>query len=154
LIVTLWRHGEAAWIAPDADRPLTDGGRGALTIRAHALSQWLGTQAIPQPSELLYSPYRRTRETAELIAPLIGSPRSEAVAALAPGCDERGLFSLLDKQPHLVIVSHQPFISEMVKYWLDDPRKPFIRPSGYAVLKVLAPCRGGAELLRLDEGPI
>jgi phosphohistidine phosphatase SixA len=154
LIVTLWRHGEAAWLAPDADRPLTEAGRAALTLRASELVQWLSAQANAQPSDLLHSPYRRTRETADLIAPLIGSPARDEAAALAPGCDERGLFSLLDKQPHLVIVSHQPFISEMVKYWLDDPRQAFIGPSGYAVLEVSAPCRGGAELLRLDEGQL
>ena len=49
---------------------------------------------------------------------------------------------------HVVMVSHQPFVSHAVAHWTDDATLAPIAPGGYSVLDVLDLQRGGVTCLR------
>ena len=109
------RHGKAGNPQPiaeaDARRPLTNEGRADLRAAAHGL-RWLGIK----PSAIYSSPLTRARETAAIIAEVLGCEVTET-PLLAPGGDLRGatpLFSHHDDHAALFLVGHEPDLSGMI----------------------------------------
>lgn len=146
--VTVWRHGEAGVAPRDEDRCLTD--RGELTVRqaAREFTVQLTAAGDPVPGRLACSPLRRTCQTAAILEEswLI---KAFVCDALAPGTSVRRPETFLtDDVEHQVIVSHQPFVSQLIWYWLDDDRLEPLLPGGWATVQLLSPHRGGGRLVR------
>jgi hypothetical protein len=78
----------------------------------------------------------------------------EVDPSLAPGaCPDA--FSEQDYagHEHVVMVSHQPFLSQAIAHWTDDVTLAALAPGGYSTLEVTCLARGGASLLRHCPDP-
>ena len=74
--------------------------------------------------------------------------------ALAPGAipeDFHGFDGGDDE--HVLIVSHQPFVSRAIALWADDPSLPPLAPGGYSIIDARWLERGGASILRHCPDP-
>ena len=115
----LLRHGIAvehgtAGFEKDADRPLTPKGERRLSRIADAM------EAMGLKFDLiLSSPYARARQTAEIVADVLGLKKKlEFSEDLTPGGDAKGLIVALNKrepQPeNVLLVGHEPFLSGLI----------------------------------------
>ena len=150
----MWRHGEAGSAATDEVRALTARGREEVIAMAQDYAAWARVAGLGPVSLLLHSPYQRTVETAALLGALL-RPGSQAVdASLAPGAYPEA-FSENDYtgHEHIVMVSHQPFVSQAIALWSDDAKLAPLAPGGYSTLKITCLSRGGAALLRHCPDP-
>jgi len=146
--VTVWRHGEAGMAPRDEDRSLTDKGKQTVESAAVEFQSTLIRAGDPLPTRSAFSPFERTRQTAAILA-ACWDINTRVCDALAPGTDiERPDTFLLRDVEHQVIVSHQPFVSQIIWHWLDDDRLDSLLPGGWATLELLAPIRGGGRLIR------
>ncbi|MGZ3714659.1 MAG: phosphohistidine phosphatase SixA [Ktedonobacterales bacterium] len=109
------RHGKAGNPLPspeeDARRPLTSQGRDEVRAAAHGL-RWLGIK----PDAIYSSPLTRARETAAIVADVLGCDITET-PLLAPGSDLQSITPLLSKHDDnavLFLVGHEPALSGMV----------------------------------------
>ena len=132
MLLTLWRHGEAAYSRPDSQRPLTE--RGVQHVRAtvglyRSLCQQRG---LARPIVCTHSPYVRTKQTASLIAGQTDYVSGDYLSA------ESG---------HQLVVGHQPYLSRLIDVWCDTAAHTSLSPSGFAIIELNAPCRSGGELL-------
>ena len=154
MLLTLWRHGEAGSAATDEVRELTARGRGEVVAMAQDYLTWAGVSAPGSISLLLHSPYRRTAETAELLVELL-RPSSQGVdPSLAPGAYTEAFSEQhYAGHEHIVMVSHQPFLSQAIGLWTDDMTLAHLAPGGYTTLDVTCLSRGGATLLRHCPDP-
>ena len=154
MLLTLWRHGEAGSATTDEVRALTPRGREEVVAMAQDYVVWAGESALGPVSLLLHSPYRRTVETAELLGEVLGPVSLKADSSLAPGTHPEA-FSESDyaEHEHIVMVSHQPFVSQAIALWTDDIKLAPLAPGGYSTLKITCLARGGATLLRHCPDP-
>ncbi len=151
MLVTVWRHGEAGSAPRDEDRALT--GRGDRTVRqaAEAFRAWLSDASLTSVSGCRYSPLVRTTQTAHILGATLGVEPA-VCRGLALSADIHQPKTFLDEEePHLLMVSHQPFVSQLIWYWLDDDRVEPLLPGGWATLDVTVPSRGGAALVAARE---
>lgn len=148
MIVTVWRHAEAGMAPTDASRPITPRGREALQSSGAAFIRWLDEANIAPVSSLLYSPYLRTRESAQVLQALCFPSHVAAERRLAPGADIDDVAELVPSgAPHLLLVSHHPLVSALIAFWCDEHALAPLLPGGAATLTLLCAERGGAELL-------
>ena len=152
--LTLWRHGEAGSAMTDDARALTARGREEVVAMVGDYAAWVSASAAESVSLLLYSPYRRTRETAALVADLLQPQTKRADPLLAPGAQPH-LFSEQDYEGHrhIVMVSHQPFLSQAIAFWTDDVTLASLAPGGCSTVEVTCFARGGATVLRHCADP-
>ena len=149
MLLTLWRHGEAGSAATDESRSLTRHGSDEVLAMAQEYSTWSEASAPGPVSLLLYSPYRRTIETAELLGELLRPGSQEVDSSLAPGAYPEAFSEQhYTGHEHIVMVSHQPFLSQAIAHWTDDVTLAPLAPGGYSTLEVTYLARGGAALLR------
>ena len=154
MILTLWRHGEAESKRSDEQHALSPLGREHSRMMAASYEQWRSSAGIAPVAAVLYSPYRRTRETAELLADAMQPGRLEMLEALAPGArPESFTEEQFEASRHIIFVSHQPFVSQAVSYWADDEMLAPLAPGGYSALEVLSLQRGGVSLVRHCPDP-
>jgi phosphohistidine phosphatase SixA len=153
VLLTIWRHGEAACAPRDADRELTERGRDEVATAAAAFTRWLTQSGQPQVEQLRHSPLTRTSQTAAILHGVLRPASCVADEALAPGADPvHQRWQVIDGT-HLLWVSHEPFVSRAIAVWSDDETLPPLAPSGYATLDVLSLERGGATVLRHRSSP-
>ena len=154
MLVTLWRHGEAGSAATDEVRALTLRGREEVVAMAQDYAAWAGESALGPVSLLLHSPYQRTVETAELLGEQLRPGSQKVDPSLAPGAYPEA-FSENDYtgHGHVVMVSHQPFVSQAIALWTDDVTLAPLAPGGYSMLEITCLARGGATLLRHCPDP-
>ena len=154
MLLTLWRHGEAGSASTDEARALTPRGREEAVAMAQDYAAWVGESALDAVSLLLHSPYRRTVETAALLGELLGPGSVKVDPSLAPGAYPEA-FSESDyaEHEHIVMVSHQPFVSQAIALWTDDVTLAPLAPGGYSTLKITCLARGGATLMRHCPDP-
>ena len=154
MLLTLWRHGEAGSAATDEARALTARGREEVVAMAQDYATWAGESALGPVSLLLYSPYQRTVETAALLGELLRPGSLKVDPSLAPGAYPK-TFSDNDYSghEHIVMVSHQPFVSQAISNWTDDVTLAPLAPGGWSALEVTCLARGGATLLRHCADP-
>ena len=148
MLLTLWRHGEAAYSRPDSQRQLTE--RGVQHVRATVgLYRSLCLQrGLSMPTVCTHSPYVRTKQTASLIASELSLPDVVSQELLAP--DQPDYVSgdyLSEESGHQLVVGHQPYLSQLIDLWCDTSAHTSVSPSGFAIIELTAPCRGGGELL-------
>ena len=151
----MWRHGEAELGRPDEQRALTNRGEAQCHFMATGYEQWRLSRDLAPVATVLFSPYRRTRETAEVLSTVFDSATVQEAGELAPGARlERFASMPFAEDDHVVMVSHQPFVSHAVAHWADDATLAPIAPGGYSVLEVLDLQRGGVTCLRHCPDPI
>lgn len=154
MLLTLWRHGEAGFATTDEVRALTPRGREEVVAMAKGYVAWAGVSGLGLVSLLLHSPYQRTVETAELLGEQLRPGSQKVDPSLAPGAYPEA-FSENDYSghEHIVMVSHQPFVSQAIAVWVDDVTLAPLAPGGYSTLEVTCLDRGGATLLRHCPDP-
>lgn len=153
MLLTIWRHGEAGLAPRDIDRELTDRGRSDVSAAAEAFSRWLTQAGHPRVTHLRYSPLIRTSQTADILQRALHPSCCVADEQLAPGAAVTSKIWLTTDTAHVVLVSHDPFVSRAIALWSDDGALPPLLPSGYATLDVLILERGGATVLRHRPSP-
>ena len=148
MLLTLWRHGEAAYSRPDFQRPLTE--RGVQHVRAtvdfyRSLCQQRG---LGRPIVCTHSPYVITKQTASLIASEFSLSEVLSRELLAPGQTNYVSGDYLSEESgHQLVVGHQPYLSQLIDVWCDTAAHTSLSPGGFAIIELNAPCRGGGELL-------
>ena len=148
MLLTLWRHGEAAYSRPDSQRQLTE--RGVQHVRATVgLYRSLCLQrGLSMPTVCTHSPYIRTKQTASLIASELSFPDLISQELLAPGqTDYVSGDYLSEESGRQLVVGHQPYLSQLIDVWCDTSAHTSLSPSGFAIIELIAPCRGGGALL-------
>ena len=121
---------------------------------AQEYSTWSEASAPGPVSLLLCSPYRRTIETAELLGELLRPGSQEVDSSLAPGAYPEAFSEQhYTGYEHIVMVSHQPFLSQAIALWTNDVKLAHLAPGGYSTLDVTCLSQGGATLLRHCPDP-
>ena len=161
MIVTIWRHGEAGSASSDKQRELSDKGFDDIGFGCHQFHHALTARGIPAPDLLLYSPWVRTRETADIIASAFTHAPSRELDALRPGSSVQRVESALVEMAknggnpdsdtsapaHVVLVSHQPLVSQLVDYFLDTAGSvPSLSPGALVTFELSSPARACGEL--------
>ncbi len=125
MILTVWRHGEAGRAPTDRQRELTDTGFDDIGFGCRQVHAALDARDMPAPDLVLFSPWVRTRETAEIITAAFTHARSRELEDLRPGSTvaavETALGDVCAATPvpaHVVLVSHQPLVSQLVDHYL------------------------------------
>ena len=154
MLLTVWRHGEAGLARCDAERELTARGRAEVVSAAEAFSLWITQFGHPHVSHLRYSPLTRTSQTAAILNRLWHPACCVADELLVPGASPTdSVWQTTDAAAHVVLVSHEPFVSRAIALWSDDDALPSLLPSGFATLDVLSLERRGATVLRHQSSP-
>ncbi len=151
MIITIVRHGEAGSAARDRDRELTDNGTDDVSFGSHQLHDLCVDKSLPMPDRILHSVWRRTTQTAEILAAAF-SASVEAFDALLPGQTitdlDDALTPLSSGTAHCVLVGHQPMVSELVEHYLaDNGRVPDFSPGGLVSIRLEFVAQGCGELL-------
>jgi phosphohistidine phosphatase len=151
MIITLVRHGKAGSAATDKDRELTDNGTDDVSFGSHQLHFLCLDKSLPMPDLILHSAWRRTTQTAEILAAAF-TVSASTLDALLPGYTipdvDNALTALPPGTSHCVLVGHQPIVSELVDHYLNDNgRVPALSPGGLASIRVDAAAKGCGELL-------
>ncbi len=155
MILTIWRHGQAGQAADDRVRELTPTGRQDVATGAKALAEICDRKSLPQPDAIWYSRWQRTAQTTEIIAATLGNVASHSEDALIPGASpeevEQALDTIWDSASvprHLILVSHQPLVSELADFFTGErgaiPHHP---PGGLVTLSLDSPSAVGGGLL-------
>ena len=141
----LLRHGRAVertdWTGPDAERPLTAGGRRRTRAVLKAVRSYL-----PPASVIWTSPFARAHATAVLAGRAWRTPveiHPWLAAGALPASDQIALLPTTDS----VLVGHEPDLGTLLGLLIGSPPVP-LRKAGIAVL-VGEPRAGGmtVELL-------
>ena len=101
----------------DAERRLTDAGRKSMRKAAKGLRE-----IAPKIDVLATSPLVRARETAEIVAGMLGNLAVTELAPLAPEGDKKALITWLSEQPpdaSAAIVGHEPDLSSLASLLID-----------------------------------
>jgi len=153
MIITIVRHGRAGDAVMDEMRALTYGGTDDVSFGCHQLREICTDKSLPLPSLILYSSWRRTTQTAEILAAAFTAPL-ETMDALLPGARVGDVDSALvllpsdDDIAHHVLVGHQPMVSHLVDHYIADPgRVPSLSPGGMVSIRLEEPAAGCGELL-------
>ena len=136
--LVLWRHAEAAPGDPDATRPLTEHGR----AQAERMARFLAPR-LPRELRMIVSPARRAQETARALG------RSfESLDGLAPGHDAATLLTLAGwpgAERPVLVVGHQPTLSEVAAQLVDGRRSSWPLGAGSACWLRARPRKGRSE---------
>ncbi len=151
MIITIVRHGEAGSAARDEDRELTDNGTDDISFGSHQLHDLCLDKSLPMPDRILHSAWRRTTQTAEILAAAF-TASVDAFDALLPGYGIADVDNALTPLPsgisHCVLVGHQPMVSELVDHYLGDKgRVPALSPGGLVSIQLEFAAQGSAKLL-------
>ena len=120
---------------------------------ARGYKAWAGVSGLGPVSLLLHSPYQRTVETAELLGEQLRPCIQKVDLSLAPGaCPEAFSENDYSGHEHIVMVSHQPFVSRAIALWVDGVTLA-PAPGGYSTLEVTCLAQSGATLLRHCPDP-
>ena len=91
----------------------------------HRLHDALHMRSLPAPDLILYSPWVRTTETAKIILSAFTHANSHELGALRPDSTVPAIESSLadlqvttDGTAHLIVVSHQPLVSQLARHLL------------------------------------
>jgi phosphohistidine phosphatase SixA len=155
MIVTILRHGEAGTAATDAERALTPQGIDDISFGSQRFRDTCEARGVVAASLILHSPWLRTTQTAEILANVFPDAVVASGASLKPGGRIDGVTdSLLSARQqhgdflHLVLVSHQPMVSEWVDYFLGFPHSvPSLCPGGLVTIDIEVPARDCGRLI-------
>jgi phosphohistidine phosphatase SixA len=153
MILTVWRHGEAGRAARDYERTLTDRGCDDIGFGAQQFHGHCQARRLPDVGLILFSPWIRTRQTADIISGVFAHAQSVQETRIQPGagpddaCDAVREAQEKGNTEHLLLVSHQPLVSRLIDGLLGDPgRVPPLSSGGLAVLELAVAAPGAAGL--------
>ena len=149
------RHGLAAEptpakLAKDSDRPLTPKGERKLRKIARAM------QALDLSFDcILSSPYRRARQTAEIVAECLGLSRFVDFSdILAPAGNPRKLLEQVQQRDpvpdNVLIVGHEPYLSELISLLLSGDTDLAITMKKAGLCKLVAEAPRAGQCARLE----
>lgn len=155
MIITIWRHGEAGRAITDRLRELTGEGMDDIGFGCHHFHDICHQRGIVHPDLILHSPWVRTTQTADIIATAFTHAGIRPIKALQPGSDIPAVDSALVEiqqggscPQHVVLVSHQPLVSQLLDHYLGEVgRVPPLPPGGLATLELSVAARGCGHLL-------
>ena len=148
MLLTLWRHGEAAYSRPDSERQLTERGVQHVSATVGLYRSLCQQRGLSMPTVCTHSPYVRTQQTASLFASELGLSDVVSQDLLEPGqTDYVSGDYLLAESRHQLVIGHQPYLSQLINVWCDTSAHTSLSPSGFAIIELTAPCRGGGVLL-------
>jgi phosphohistidine phosphatase len=148
VLLTLWRHGEAAYGRLDSQRQLTEWGVQHVRATVGLYRSQCQQRGLGMPTVCTHSPYVRTQQTASLIASELGLLDVVSQDRLAPGQTDYVSGDYLSQESgHQLVVGHQPYLSQLIDVWCDTSVHTSLSPSGFAIIELTAPCRGGGELV-------
>lgn len=155
MILTIWRHGQAEEGAIDRQRNLTIAGRDDVGFGCRQFHEACVSWKLPHPTAIIYSPFVRTAQTAEIIAGAFTHAAVTAEQALQPGSSVAAVDAVVSHrdtpgstQQHVLLVSHQPLVSQLVDHYLGDQGTvPPLSPGGLATLALDTPAMGCGRLL-------
>lgn len=132
LVLLILRHGEAGSrmtdAAKDSNRALTANGRIELQKIGKSLKEsGLGA------GQIVTSPLRRARETAEIIAQTLKIPLLEEWDDLKPGGNRESIYRKLAKietNSSIVLVGHEPYLSSMIGEIIGAPNARIVLKKG------------------------
>lgn len=139
--VILVRHAHAewpAWTGRDFDRPLTPRGLAEAAATAQAIAG-----AGHAPGRWLVSPAVRTRQTAEALATVLRPPSSQvthppALYNASVEALEAALRAALAQASCVLLVAHNPGISELARLLGREPAAPAFAPGHWRAIDVPA----------------
>lgn len=153
------RHGQAqdsAASGRDEDRALSSEGLADMERIA------IGLAAVSRPVEaVIASPFRRARETAEIVAGALGNRPLRTEPVLASGAEPEAMLAAIAEHYHgngggLAIVGHEPDLGRFVSYALAGTARSFhpLRKGAACLLELPALPRAGNASLEwaLDPG--
>ena len=151
MIITIVRHGEAGDALRDKDRELTYAGTDDVSFGSHQLRDLCGDKSLALPDHIFYSSWRRTTQTAEILAAAFTASVAP-MEALLPGSTladvDKALSLLAQETAHCVLVGHQPMVSMLVDHYIDNAgRVPPLSPGGLVSIWLDTAARGCGELL-------
>lgn len=153
MILTVWRHGEAGQAPRDDERELTDRGCDDIGFGAQQFHDHCQARSLPDAGLILFSPWTRTRQTADILSGVFAHAQTKQEAGIQPGASPedacRVVQTVLDEgaTEHLLLVSHQPLVSRLIDVLLGDSgRVPPLSPGGLAVLELELAAAGAASL--------
>ncbi len=138
----LVRHAHADWPdyqGPDFDRPLTERGLSDAHVAAREISS-----AGHRPTVVLASPACRTRQTAQILAEELNLP-GDAVRYLDSLYNatahtlESELRHVVAPDALVVVVAHNPGVSNLARVLTNDPAAPSCQPGEWRVLRMPDP---------------
>ncbi|MCI0341492.1 MAG: histidine phosphatase family protein [Planctomycetales bacterium] len=150
MTVILFRHGPAESRSrggDDESRRLTADGRRRTRAAARGLRR-LG----PVPRAVVSSPLARARQTAEILAEVLGGRRrvrlSDALRPEAAPAEADALLRDLGSGP-ATLVGHEPHLSTLARCWLGCRGGVALKKAGALCLETREPPEGSASLLWL-----
>jgi len=161
MIVTILRHGKAGTAPTDFQRTLTDRGIDDITNAGTKFSESLENKNLPHPGLILYSEWVRTTQTAQIISRYFPSARLEPDNSLVIGATlaqvDQSLVAIAgERKPeqHVMLVSHQPLVSELADYYLGFPNTvPGLSPGSLVSMRLEYPGANCASLLFWSAPP-
>lgn len=151
----LVRHGQAAWISPDEQRPLTAQG----VSQMHAALD-LYVERIVGPLSLWVSPYLRAQQSAKIVlqrlTPAAEVLATESCSCLTPDSDPHALLAELQHwsgNGDLMLVGHNPLLTRLLNLLLGTQAgRHHLGTSALAALDLPVVAAGCAELRWLHPG--
>ena len=132
LVLFILRHGEAGTrtigTRKDSDRALTANGKAEMKKIGKTLKE-SGLRA----RQIVTSPLRRARETAEIIAHTLKIPVVEEWDDLKPDGDRESLYQKLariETSSSVVIVGHEPYLTSMIGEVIGAPDARLVLKKG------------------------
>lgn len=155
MIVTIFRHGEAGRAVTDRQRKLTGQGEDDVGFGCTRFHEICHKRDIAHPQLILHSPWLRTEQTAGIISSAFSHATLQTAPALQPDSTTAAVDTLLEghwgsgeRPSHLVLVSHQPLVSEWVDHYLGVAGLvPALPPGGLATLELEMPAQDCGKLL-------
>lgn len=145
ILVFIMRHGEAESLRlDDKSRQLTDAGRSQVSRAAKWLQEeWCRDGKVDLA---LVSPYRRTRQTYDMLSLDIHASKMEVTADITPDGDAQGVHDYLDARlamskardqelKSVLLVSHMPLVSYLVDAMCDSYTTSLFATASIAVIR-------------------
>jgi phosphohistidine phosphatase len=155
MIITILRHGEAGSASIDAERELTPQGIDDISFAGQQFHKACEARRLVSPDLIRHSGWLRTTETADIFAGPCQSCSVLPEQALQPDGDVFGVTIMLrrlqDTHPdaaHVLLVSHQPLVSQLADYYLGIANPvPALSPGGLFSFNMDVPAGNGGILL-------
>jgi len=146
----LFRHAPAFdrddWTGDDAERPLTADGERIATKMLKSL------RTLLKADEILTSPWRRARQTAEIAAERLSLPLREADWLAGGAADPEDICEHLADSADVLLIGHEPDLGQLIAY-LTGGAVIAMKKAGVAIL-VGEPVAGGMSLRALIDPKI
>ena len=131
---------------PDAERPLTPRGKRRFESAAKGLAR-----TFPRPDAVLTSPWKRARETAEILAAAYGRMQPKDTPALAGGSFDALARVLGSYRPDAIVavVGHEPWLSALLARLIGSSTEERLefKKGGVALVDLEARPEDGGKLL-------